>query len=215
VSYEEAGMGAWTASDAQARLPRGADILPAREAADRRWAALMERAQDADNVAYDRLLREITPFIRAIAARQHGTRDRVEDVVQEVLLTVHRMRHTYDPARPFRPWLAAIARCRSIDALRRRGRSQHFEVAADAAGAAYDNCPDPSSERADTSLISLDRLGPAIAALPRSQREAIELLKLREMSLVEASCVSGASIAALKVNAHRAVKSLRRYFHAD
>jgi RNA polymerase sigma factor (sigma-70 family) len=210
-----AGMAAWATGAAQAAPRREGDIAAAREAADRRWSALMEQAQDGDNAAYDRLLREITPFIRAVAARQHATRDRVEDVVQEVLLTVHRMRNTYDPARPFRPWLAAIARCRSIDALRRRGRSQHFEVAADAAGAAYDNCPAPSSERADASLISLDRLGPAIAALPASQREAIELLKLREMSLAEASCVTGASIAALKVNTHRAVKSLRRHFHAD
>ena len=40
-------------------------------------------------------------------------------------------------------------------------------------------------------------------------REAIELVKLREMSLDEASRASGKSVAALKVNVHRALKALR------
>lgn len=53
-------------------------------------------------------------------------------------------------------------------------------------------------------------MGEALAALPAQQREAVELLKLREMSLAEASKVSGRSVAALKVNVHRAIKSLRK-----
>src|SRR5262245_57557210 len=92
-------------------------------ARDREWSALMAAAQGGDRAAYERLLREILPFLRALAARQHRRPDRIEDVVQEALLTVHRVRHTYDPTRPFAPWLAAIARRRSIDALRRRGRT--------------------------------------------------------------------------------------------
>ena len=46
-------------------------------------------------------------------------------------------------------------------------------------------------------------------ALPPGQRQAVELLKLQEMSLKEASSVSGLSVAALKVATHRAVKTLR------
>ena len=46
--------------------------------------------------------------------------------------------------------------------------------------------------------------------LPNPQRRAIELLKLQEMSLKEASAVSGMSIASLKVATHRALKGLRR-----
>src|SRR5690242_3960325 len=65
------------------------------------WSRLMAAAQDGDQVAYHQLLYQILPFIRAIAARQHRAPDRIEDVVQEVLLTIHRVRHTYDPSRPF------------------------------------------------------------------------------------------------------------------
>ncbi|MEJ0067409.1 MAG: sigma factor [Pseudomonadota bacterium] len=73
------------------------------------WAALMARAQAGDRAAYHRLLTEITPYVRSIAARYHRTREDVEDAVQDVLLSVHTIRHTYDPERPFGPWLATIA----------------------------------------------------------------------------------------------------------
>jgi RNA polymerase sigma-70 factor (ECF subfamily) len=42
------------------------------------------------------------------------------------------------------------------------------------------------------------------------QREAVDLVKLKEMTLAEASGVSGQSVAALKVNIHRAIKRMRR-----
>ena len=63
------------------------------------WGSLMAAAQDGDRAAYGRLLAEATPYIRAIVRRHHGSGDRVDDVVQDVLLCIHRVRHTYDPAR--------------------------------------------------------------------------------------------------------------------
>lgn len=170
------------------------------------WGAWMAAAQDGDQAAYARLLRDVLPFLRAIAARRHRTADRVEDVVQDVLLTVHRVRHTYDPARPFAHWLATIAERRSIDALRRRGRGPAREVWDEQA---YETFADPRANKSEEARDAADTIRPALAALPPGQREAIELVKLRELSLEEASAVSGKSVAALKVNVHRALKALR------
>jgi RNA polymerase sigma factor (sigma-70 family) len=175
-------------------------------ARDRGWAALMAAAQNGDRAAYERLLKEILPFLRRLAASQHRSPDRVEDVVQDALLTLHRVRHTYDPARPFGPWLAAIARRRSIDALRRRGRTEAAEVSDESA---YETFADP---RANDGLEVRERAGAlsrAIAGLPQGQREAVELLKLRQLSLAEASQASGKSVASLKVSVHRAIRALR------
>jgi len=174
---------------------------------DASWSRLMAAAQEGDRVAYERLLREIVPFIRAVVFRQHRTSDRVDEVVQDVLLTVHRVRHTYDPARPFRYWLATIARRRSVDVLRRRGRTEAVEVSDDRA---YETFVDPGANRLVELRSAKDGLSAAIAGLPEQQRQAIELLKLREMTLTEASRVSGKSVAALKVNVHRAIKALRK-----
>ncbi len=87
-----------------------------------RRAAWMGAAQDGDARAYRLLLRECATLAAAVA-RRHGVPPfAVDDVVQDTLLTVHRVRHTYDPTRPFDPWLRAIAGRRAVDALRRRGR---------------------------------------------------------------------------------------------
>ena len=178
-------------------------------ALDAHWARLMSLAQGGDQAAYRELLRDIVPLLRAAARRHHRNFDRAEDVVQEILLTVHRVRHTYDPSRSFRNWVLCIARRRSIDALRRYGRIAAHENPADPevlAQAAADPNPDDGHREAGPALAR------AIAALPPGQRKAIELVKLRELSLLEASASSGLSVGALKVNVHRALKNLRAHF---
>lgn len=192
-----------------ARAPGKPGHDPARE---RDWSRLMAAAQDGERAAYDRLLREILPFIRAVVSRHHRAPDRLEDVVQDVLLTLHRVRHTYDPARPFTHWLATVARRRSIDALRRRGRTDRLEIADPVA---YETFADPAANKEMEVRERTAGLGGAIAALPQGQREALELVKLREMSLAEAARTSGKSIASLKVSVHRAIKALRAQLKGD
>src|SRR6516165_7888891 len=89
------------------------------------WSILMARAQEGDGAAYHRLLQEITPYLRSLAARRYRDANDTEDAVQDVLLTIHSIRQTYDPTRPFAPWLVAIANRRFIDRLRRQGRTRN------------------------------------------------------------------------------------------
>jgi RNA polymerase sigma-70 factor (ECF subfamily) len=170
------------------------------------WGELMAAAQAGDAVAYRRLLREIVPFIRAVVRRRHATPDRVEDVTQDVLLTIHRVRNTYDPSRPFINWLGAIAHRRSIDALRRKVRTDATETFSPIA---YETYADPQANRGIEAHENSAVLSEAIAALPPGQRQAVELLRLRELSLAEAAAQSGQSVGALKVSLHRAIRALR------
>lgn len=181
----------------------GSDAQPGGRTA---WSSLMARAQDGDQTAYRQLLHEITGYLRSLVARHHRNPADVEDTVQDILLTVHAIRHTYDPTRPFGPWLAAIAHRRVVDRLRRQGRSRAREMPLEPVhetfAAPEANLPETAGdERA---------LRAAIAQLPEGQRQAITLLKLNEMSLKEAAGASGTSVAALKVATHRAVKRLRK-----
>src|SRR5438874_768913 len=100
-------------------------------ARDLEWSILMARAQGGDGEAYRRLLTDIVPYLHSLARRHHRDPGDVEDTVQDVLLTVHAIRHTYDPHRPFGPWLVAITKRRIIDRLRRQGRTRTREVALD------------------------------------------------------------------------------------
>jgi len=173
---------------------------------DRDRAMLMARAQAGEREAYRRLLQDITPFIRALAARRLRRASDVEDAVQDVLLTIHAIRHTYDPSRPFAPWLAAIAKRRIIDHVRRQMRANSQQPPLDSARETFSQ---PSANLDD---IRVDTVGlrKAIEDLPSRQRQAIKLVKLGEMSLKEAATASGMSIAGLKVATHRALKTLRR-----
>lgn len=167
----------------------------------------MAAAQAGDRVCYERLLREIVPYVRAIIRRHHSAPDQVEDIIQDVLLTVHRVRHTYDPSRPFAAWIGAIAHRRSIDALRRKVRTDAVETFSPIA---YETYADPRANREIEASEAGDTLGEAIAALPPGQRQAVELLRLKELSLAEASAQSGQSVGALKVSLHRALRALGR-----
>jgi RNA polymerase sigma-70 factor (ECF subfamily) len=169
------------------------------------WSIMMARAQDGDREAYRRLLAALAPFLRARAIRRLGAPDEVEDVVQDILLTVHTMRQSYDPARPFGPWLVAIADRRMVDRLRRRGRRRKRDAAL---STSYE-IPREGPSTQDKTVLDSRALETAIAALPAEQSRAIRLLKLEERSLEEAAAETGLSIAALKVSTHRAIKRLR------
>jgi RNA polymerase sigma-70 factor (ECF subfamily) len=169
------------------------------------WPALMAQSQAGDADAYRRLLNGIVPYLRTVVSRSLRQYADVEDTVQDILLTVHAVRHTYDPGRPFRPWLIGIARHRIIDRLRARGRVAAYEVQVDVEG--VDGTEPPASDEMDRRALQA-----GLAGLPERQREAITLLKLQEMSLHEASALTGQSVAALKVSTHRGLKALRRLF---
>jgi len=175
------------------------------------WSAMMARSQGGDREAYRRLLEGITPYIRALAVRQVRNRGDIEDTVQDVLLTIHAVRHTYDPARPFGPWLVAIANRRIIDGLRRRGRTSSHETPLDTEQETISDTGANLQERAMDARAVRD----AVERLPAGQREALRMLKLEEMSLKEAAAVSGMSVSALKVATHRALKTLRKLFESQ
>jgi RNA polymerase sigma-70 factor (ECF subfamily) len=183
--------------------------MSAEDLLDEQLRLLMHQAQNGDAAAYRALLTAVTPRIRRIVRARRGFLDcaDTEDLVQDVLLSVHSVLATYDPSRPFMPWLLAIVRNRLVDAARRYGRQHAHETLVDDVQVTYG---DVSTKTVDERLGDLELLAQAIRRLPASQRQAIELLKLREMSLKEASAATGASTTALKVATHRAIVSLRR-----
>ena len=175
------------------------------------WSMLMARAQDGDREAYRNLLTQVEPYVRSIAFRYLNSSSDLEDAVQDVLMTVHAIRQTYDPKRPFGPWLVAIAHRRIIDQLRRqtRRRSRETELSAE-----HETFAAPPTKFSTEKSVELALVG-AIDKLPPDQRDAIKMMKLKEMSLKEASQASGRSISALKVATHRAMRNLRKLLKGE
>lgn len=174
-----------------------------------KFALMMKSAQDGDSRAYSNLLQEIAPRLRKMVRNQRRLlrQEDIEDLVQEILLSLHAVRATYDPQRPFMPWLFAITRNRLADNARHYARRLVHEVQ-------VENLPvtfvEQDANRDDGVYGDPDELRQAIGSLPPGQRKAVEMLKLGELSLKEAAAKSGMSVGALKVSIHRAMISLRK-----
>lgn len=177
----------------------------AREAREARWRAWMVAAQDGDAAAYEKLLHELLPYLRRFVRRRVFDATTLEDVVQNVFLSLHRARHTYRGERPFGPWLHAIARNAVTDQVRSRGRRAAREVSAEEHGLP-EAATGPVEPDADALSPELER---ALAALPPTQRDAVEMIHVEGLSVQEAAARVGVSRSALKVRAHRGYRALR------
>jgi RNA polymerase sigma-70 factor (ECF subfamily) len=164
---------------------------------------LMRLTQSGDRDAYETLLRDLAGAVRGLAQKRLPA-DSVDDGIQNVLLAVHRARHTYDSSRPFAPWFWALAGHCLTDTWRKLSRTARHEVGRADPGDLVDLRPEVAS--------SVDRaeVRAAVAGLPERQRRIIELLKLEQLTAREVGQVLGMSESAVKVTAHRAYKKLRR-----
>jgi RNA polymerase sigma factor (sigma-70 family) len=122
------------------------------------------------------------------------------DAVQDALLAIHEKRRTYDPARPFGQWLAAIARYKWMDRLRC--------LKADSPESLNENIGAP--DHGDT-VIAGSTFEQLLAELKPPKAEAIRLVKLEGYSVEEASRVTGQPISLIKVNIHRDLKRLANF----
>lgn len=179
----------------------------AADAAEDEWGRLMAAAQDGHGGAYHRLLEEVRGWLLRFYARRLPP-GLVEDAVQDTLIAIHQKRHTYDRARPFKPWLGAVARYKWIDRLRSMSRAPTDTLDEDIA---IDD-----HERAVVSATLLEQL---MAELKPAQASAIRLVKIDGCSIEEASVRTGQSSALVKVNIHRGIARLsamiQRQAHAE
>jgi RNA polymerase sigma-70 factor (ECF subfamily) len=165
-------------------------------------SAWMARAQDGDQEAYRKLLTAVQPIVLRYVRKRIRSQEAAEDVSQEILLTMHRVRHTYERDRPFEPWLYAIARSRIIDYLRKERRMSAMEVMMDA-------LPEVADVGAETTA---EQVFEVLDKLPASQREAFTMLKLEGLTTEEAAERAGVTVSALKVRAHRAYNAVKKAF---
>lgn len=173
----------------------------------------MVAAQRGDGAAYRRLLDELRGWLR----RYYGKRlpvDVVDDAVQDALVAIHTKRHTYDSARPFGPWLSAVARYKWIDRLRAM-TAQRTEMLPDG-----DAVPDAMVTRdSGDAVVSATVLGGLLATLKPAQADVTRLVKLQGFSIEEAAAMTGQGTALVKVNIHRGLgklaKQVERYGSDD
>jgi RNA polymerase sigma-70 factor, ECF subfamily len=172
---------------------------------ERRWSDYMAAAHRGDKRLYERLLTELAPVIERYIRSRFGALTFTEDCVQECLLAIHNARHTYDPARPFRPWFFTIVRNRTIDLLR---KSWSHHAAAGGESGAIDAAAVTGPQEDIEAARILEQLKPQF-------RSALTLTKLFGYSLTEAAEKSGISASAMKSRVSRALKAAEQLLNEE
>ncbi|MBL8908200.1 MAG: sigma-70 family RNA polymerase sigma factor [Rhizobiales bacterium] len=180
------------------------------QSTEEEWAKMMRAAISGDALAYKHFLEAVTPALRALAqsnlARCGAGNSEVEDVVQETLLAIHLKRHTWDPERPIRPWILAIARHKFIDMLRRKGRRAE-DVIED-----FDALPDTGQAPDSLDRHELNRM---LRKLNERQRDIVRSLAVEGASIRETARRLDMKEATLRVSLHRALAALAALYRKD
>jgi len=177
---------------------------------EERLSQMMVQSQLGDRCVYEALLSEASLLLKRFVRKRVFDPILLEDVVQEVLISLHKARHTYDPTRKFLPWMYAMAAFRVTDFLRKLGRTRTREIG----DLDFDKIMsiEPVSDPRIGSEQYSEKMNEALTALSPKQKKIIELLKVDELSIKEIANRLGMSESAVKVTAHRGYKSLRQAF---
>jgi RNA polymerase sigma-70 factor (ECF subfamily) len=167
------------------------------------WTMWMRLALDGDEAAYRRLLAGVAQRLRAQLrgrlARWGATDVEPEDVVQETLLAIHLKRHTWNRVERFEPWLAAVARNKLIDSLRRRGRRVEVPIE-DLEATLADEGATAGDEALDVSRL--------LAQLPERQQRIVQLVSVEGQDVRTVAGQLQMSEVNVRVSLHRSLKAL-------
>ena len=164
---------------------------------------LMVLSLQGNQQAYTSLLKETTRFLRPFIAKRLNLASEVDDLVQEILISIHKARHTYDGNRPYKPWVYAIARFRLQDYLRAH-YSDQLRSAID-----LSEVEEILPEYVTETGFSYESIKEEVRKLPEKQATILQLMHQEGYTAREVAEKLGMSESAVKVAAHRAYKVLR------
>lgn len=168
------------------------------------WVSCVARIRDAqDRQAFADLFGHFAPRVKAFLMRSGADEGLAEECAQEVMVTLWRKAHLFDPSRAsVATWVFTIARNRRIDALRKQRRPEPEDLIWG---------PEHEPDQADAMALQQEseKLGEAIATLPRKQRELIEKAYFSDLSHREIAEQTGLPLGTIKSRIRLALDRLR------
>jgi RNA polymerase sigma-70 factor (ECF subfamily) len=170
-------------------------------------ARLIGAAQRGDRLAFGELYAQYARAVHGIVLSRVPRED-VDDLVQDVFVTAMQRLDTLRDPESFGGWLAAIARNRATDHLRRA--PQTAELTDDVLGNGSFSSQGFSARAASApdQMEALTVLA-AIRALPDAYRETLVLRLVEGMTGPEIAARTGLTTGSVRVNLHRGMKQLR------
>lgn len=170
---------------------------------------LVRQALAGDKRAYAIALEQTAALLRPYLAKRMSNLNAIEDVLQEILISIHKARHTYDGGRPYLPWVFAIANYRLKDYLRTyyADRLRH--------AAELTEAHNISASDVTESNFTYESIKEEIQRLPGKQPMILYLIHGEGYTAKEVAAKIGMTESAVKVTAHRAYKVLKKRLGTD
>ena len=168
------------------------------------WAELIKRVETLkDTSAFEELFNHFAPRVKAFLMKSGADPQMAEECSQEVMATVWRKAHLFDPARAsVSTWIFTIARNKKIDAIRKLNRPEPEQL-----------YPEQDYEPDQEEVVELqqetERLATALGELPEKQRVLIEKAYLGELSHSEIAEITGLPLGTIKSRIRLALEKLR------
>jgi RNA polymerase sigma-70 factor (ECF subfamily) len=168
------------------------------------WNDLMMRIRDdRDMAAFADVFRHYGPRVKGFLMKSGAGSALAEELTQDVMATVWHKANQFDPERAgVATWIFTIARNRRIDALRKSRRPEPEDLPWG---------PEPEPDQADAISLQQEtrRLGAALAALPKAQRDLIERAYFGDLSHSEIAAETGLPLGTIKSRLRLALEKLR------
>ena len=168
------------------------------------WAELIKKVETLkDTSAFEELFNHFAPRVKAFLMKSGADPQMAEECSQEVMATVWRKAHLFDPARAsVSTWIFTIARNKKIDAIRKLNRPEPEQL-----------YPEQDYEPDQEEVVELPqetkRLATALGELPEKQRVLIEKAYLGELSHSEIAEITGLPLGTIKSRIRLALEKLR------
>ena len=168
------------------------------------WAELIRKVETfKDTSAFEELFNHFAPRVKAVLMKSGADPQMAEECSQEVMATVWRKAHLFDPSRASAStWIFTIARNKKIDAIRKQNRPEPEQL-----------YPDQDYEPDQESVVELqqetERLTLALGELPEKQRVLVEKAYLGELSHSEIAEITGLPLGTIKSRIRLALEKLR------
>lgn len=179
---------------------------------------LMARYQEGDFEAFSVLYARCSPKIYGYLYHKLGSLPLAEEAFQNTFLKLHKNRGSFDPRRPFTPWLFSVCHSALVDLLRHETRNKM--LAREEPDKVSDTMPtmpntreephEVSDTRIDTRIDTKMEAAKRLSSLSEKERNVVSLRFLRDFSFNTIAQQLGLSAVNARKIFSRALQKLRR-----
>lgn len=162
---------------------------------------LMLKTQQGDSVSYRELMLSLSGFLKNYLRRRIFEKNDIEEVIQEILLALHKSKHTYDSEKPFMGWFMSVVEYKITDYIRSK-QKQSTQQGLDSIAEFFQAAQIDSDLKLDIET--------AMQSLSQNEKTVITEMKIKGHSVSEVATALNLSEANVKVIAHRAFNQLKK-----